>query len=159
MKDRRYRKPVTRGLLTSLLGAAACFAVAAWPAVAGEGQPSPSGQTQTGSGTSIPQPPAEKPAAATGGTSGMMIYVDPQTGTFLKEPAPGHVPLELSPQLQNAFSTSHEGLVEIPSSVPGGGFKLDLQGRFQSPLFGTIDANGKLRMLHLKETSESGDKK
>lgn len=89
----------------------------------------------------------------------MMIYIDPQTGAFLKEPAPGHVPLELSPQLQNALSTSDEGLVEIPSSVPGGGVKLDLQGRFQSPLFGTIDANGKLKMQHLNETSESGDKK
>ncbi len=159
MKDRRYGKGVTRRLLTNLLGAAACFAVAAWPAFAGEGQPGPSGQTQTGSGTSVPQPPAEKPAAVIGGAPGMMIYVDPQTGAFLKEPAPGHVPLELRPQLQNALSTSHEGLVEIPSSVPGGGFKLDLQGRFQSPLFGTIDANGKLKMQHLKETPESGDKK
>lgn len=159
MKGQRDVKRITRRLLTSLLGAAACFAVAARPAFAGEGQPGPSGQTQTGPGTSVPQAPGEKPAAVPGGASGMMIYVDPQTGTFLKEPAPGHVPLELSPQLQNALSTSHEGLVEIPSSVPGGGFKLDLQGRFRSPLFGTIDANGKLKMQHLKETSESGDKK
>ena len=159
MKGRGYGKRVTRSLLTSLLGAAACFAVAARPAFAGEGQTGPSVQTQAGSGTSVPQPPAEKPAAVPGGAPGMMIYVDPKTGKFLKEPAPGHVPLELSPQLQNALSTSHEGLVEVPSSVPGGGIKLDLQGRFQSPLFGTIDADGKLKMQHLKETSESGDEK
>ena len=159
MKGRSYRKRVTRGLLTSLLRVAACFAVTARPAFSGEGQPSPSGQTHTASGASIPQPSAEKPAAVPGSAPGMMIYIDPKTGTFLKEPAPGHVPLELSPQLQNALSTSHEGLVEVPSSVPGGGVKLDLQGRFQSPLFGTIDADGKLRMQHLNEKSESGDKK
>ena len=89
----------------------------------------------------------------------MTIYIDPQTGAFLKEPAPGHVPFELSPQLQNALSTSHEGLVEVPNSVPGGGVKVDLQGRFQSPMLGTIEANGKVKMQHLNETPGSGDKK
>lgn len=93
------------------------------------------------------------------GTSGMMIYIDPETGAFLNEPAPGHEPFQLTPQLQNAFSTSDSGLVEVPSSVPGGGVMLDLQGRFQSPLVGTIDANGKVKMQHLNETSETGDKK
>jgi hypothetical protein len=88
-----------------------------------------------------------------------MIYIDPQTGAILPEPAPGSVPLQLSPQQQNAFSTSHEGLVEVPSAVPGGGFKLDLQGRFQSPLIGTVDANGKVRIHHLGEPPESGDQK
>jgi hypothetical protein len=157
MKGRRYGKRVTRRLLTSLLGAAACFAVAAQSAFPAEGQPVPSAQTQTGSGTSVPQPPAEKPAAVPQGASGMMVYIDPQTGAFLKEPAPGTVPLQLTQQLQNAFSTSHQGLVEVP--VPGGGFKVHLQGRFQSPLVVTIDANGKVKMQHLDETSVSGDKK
>jgi hypothetical protein len=89
----------------------------------------------------------------------MTIHIDPKTGALLKEPAPGTVPLQLTPQLQNALSTSHEGLVETPSSVPGGGVKLDLQGRFQSPLFVTIDADGKVKMQHLDATPESGDKK
>lgn len=93
------------------------------------------------------------------GTSGMVIYIDPETGAFLKEPAPGYEPLQLTPQLQNAFSTSDSGLVEIPSSVPGGGVLLDLQGRFQSPLVITIDPNGNLKMQHLNETSATGDKK
>lgn len=98
-------------------------------------------------------------SADPGGTSGMMIYIDPETGAFLKEPAPGHEPLQLTPQLQNAFSTSDSGLVEVPSSIPGGGVMLDLQGRFQSPLVITTDTNGKVKMQHLNETSETGDKK
>ena len=89
----------------------------------------------------------------------MAVHIDPQTGRFLKEPVPGTVPLQLTPQVQNASSTSHEGLVEAPSAVPGGGIKLDLQGRFQSPLIATIDANGKVRMQHLGERPESRDRK
>ena len=147
------------GLLASLFGAAACFAMAAQPTLPAEGHPAPSGQTQTGSGTSVSKPPAEKPAVVPGGTSGMIIYIDPRTGAFLQEPAPGTSRLQLSPQLQNAFSTSHQGLVEVPSPVPGGGVKVDLQGRFQSPLVATIGADGKVRMQHLNERPGSDGKK
>jgi len=142
-----------------LLVAGPGVALAAQPAFPGESQPAPSNQTQTGSGASAPQQPAEKPAAVPGSASGMTIYIDPQTGATLKERAPGTVPLQLSPQLQNALGTSHQGLVETPSAVPGGGVKVDLQGRFQSPLFVTIDANGKVKMQHLDEAPEAGDKK
>lgn len=106
-----------------------------------------------------PQPLAGKPVTAPERAAGMTIYLDPQTGRFLKEPAPGTEVLVLTPQLQNALSTSHEGLVETPSEAPGGGVKLDLQGRFQNPLVVTIDADGKVKMQHLDETSKSGDKK
>jgi hypothetical protein len=67
--------------------------------------------------------------------------------------------LQLSPQLQNALSTSHDGLVEVPSPLPGGGIRVDLQGRFQNPLFVTIDADGNAKILHLHEIPESGDEK
>jgi hypothetical protein len=147
MKIRRYGNQVTRRLLPSLLGVAACFAMAA-PAFSEEGP-----------GTKIPQPPAEQPAAVPAGASGMKVYIDPQTGAVVSEPAPGSVPLQMSPQEQNALSTSSQDLVQIPSSEPGGGVKLDLQGRFQSPLIGTIDANGKVKVEHLGEMPLSGDKK
>jgi len=49
--------------------------------------------------------------------------------------------------------------VEVPSPVPGGGVKVDLHGRFQSPLIVTIDANGKVKTQHLGETPASSDKK
>lgn len=90
--------------------------------------------------------------------SGLTVYVDPQTGAFLKEPAPGHVPLQLSPKLQSALSTSHKGLVESPSTLPGQGVKVDLQGRFQSPLFITLDADGKATVRHLHPSPQSDAK-
>ncbi len=157
MKARTHRKRVTHRLLTSLLAAGAGCAVAAQPASPGESQQAPSGQTETGPGASLPQQLAGKPAAVPGGASGMMIYIDPQTGAILKEPAPGTLPLQLTPELQNAFSTSHQGLTEVPNPVPGGGVKVDLQGRFQSPLIATIDASGKIKIQHLHELPESSD--
>jgi hypothetical protein len=151
------RKQVTRGLKRSLLGVGAGLILAVHPAFPEEGQPVLPGKPQTGSGKSVPQPVAEKPAAE--GSSGMIIHIDPQTGEFRKEPAPGTVPLQLSPAERNSFSTSHQGLVEAPSSVPGGGVKVDLQGRFQSPLIVTIDPDGKVKMHHLGEPPESGGNK
>ena len=148
------RRRVTRGLMVGLL-AAGTLAAAAQPALPGEDQPVSSGQTQAASGPSAEQPPA----VSIGGAPGMTIYIDPKTGAILKEPAPGSVPLQLTPELRNALSTSHQGLVEVPSSVAGGGVKLDLQGRFQNPLIVTIDADGKIKMQHLGEVPESTDKK
>jgi hypothetical protein len=126
----REKSSLRQGLFVGLLVVAACsVAVVTSPVFPGERQP-----------------------AVTDGAAGMTIYIDPQTGAILKEPAPGTVPLQLTPQLRNALSTSHQGLAETPSAVPGGGIKLDLQGRFQNPLFVTIDAAGKLKMQHLGET-------
>jgi len=36
--------------------------------------------------------------------------------------------------------------------VPGGGVKVDLQGRFRSPLIATVGADGKLKTQHLGES-------
>jgi hypothetical protein len=87
----------------------------------------------------------------------MLIYIDPQTGVVRNAPAPGTVPLQVTPALQNALSTSHHGLVETPAA--GGGVQVDLQGRFQSPLAATIDAQGDLRLQHLPALPESGHPK
>jgi hypothetical protein len=156
MKVRRSGNRVTRTLLLSLFGVAECFTVRAQPAVPGENPPAFSGQTETGAGASVLQPSAEKSAAAPEGASGLTIHIDPQTGAILSAPGPSSVPLQLSPQLRNALSTSHEGLVAVPSSVPGGGVKVDLQGRFRSPLIATVGADGRLKTQHL---GEPGDKK
>jgi hypothetical protein len=79
----------------------------------------------------------------------MRVYIDPRTGAIVREPTPGTQPLQLTPRLRDSFRTSHEGLIETPSSTPGGGVKLDLQGRFQSPLAATADRDGKVRIQHL----------
>ena len=155
MKERTNRARVTRGLV---MLAAVNSLVLAQPAFPGENHTAPSGQTQAPSGANAEQPQISTPAVP-GDTSGMMIHIDPKTGAIRKEPAPGTVPLQLTPQLQNALSTSHQGLVEAPSPVAGRGIKVDLQGRFQNPLFATIEADGKVKMQHLDETSESAGSK
>lgn len=82
----------------------------------------------------------ETPAALPQGSAEMMTaYVDPVTGRFVPTPPAGTV-LPLSKELRDAMSTSHEGLTEEP--LPGGGFKLDLRGRFQSATVATVGADG-----------------
>lgn len=121
MEGSGYGKRIARKLW-SLLGVAACFSMTA----------APPASAQVGA-----QPP-------------LTVHVDPQTGRVLGAPAPGTQPLELSAEIQNALSTSHEGLNEVPGTEPGGGMKLDLQGRFQSPLLATTDAQGRTRIRHLQ---------
>jgi hypothetical protein len=77
----------------------------------------------------------------------------------LTQEPPPTAPLVLSPAEQNAFSTSHQGLVEVPSPVSGGGVIVNLQGRFQQPLSATIDDAGRLTIRHLDPASASGEKK
>jgi hypothetical protein len=131
---------------THLLGVIACFAASAQSGLAEESKPSMAA-------------PARADVAPSKAAPGMNVYIDPQTGAFLSEPAPGAPPLELSPAERDALSTSHQGLVEVPSPVPGGGVKLDLQGRFQSPLMGTVGPDGNVTMQHQQLDVPPGDKK
>jgi hypothetical protein len=80
------------------------------------------------------------------GSPGMRVYVDPETGEFTVPPKEARAVEAPAPEA--AFSSSHEGLVEVRSSVPGGGILLDLQGRFRSPLTATLGTDGKLKMQH-----------
>jgi hypothetical protein len=157
MRARTYLMRATHGLLTGLFTAGACLAVTASPTFAGANQLTPSGQTQTGPGASGSYQPAEKPAAVSS-TPGMMVYIDPRTGALLPGPTSDTIPLQLPPEMQNALSTSDQGLVEVQSSEPGGGVKVYLHGRFQSPLFAITDANGKVKMQHLHEIPGTNDK-
>ena len=99
---------------------------------------------------------AQNTAAAPGG---MTVHVDPQTGALRAEPTPGSQPLHLTPKDANAASTSSQGLAVVPNDKPGGGQKIDLQGRFRSPLIGTVDANGKFRMQHPPAPTPDGTAK
>ena len=73
------------------------------------------------------------------------VYLDPVTGQFgapppgTKRPAP-----VLSPEEENALSSSSEGLVQTPLMGPRGGVKIDLQGRFRSEVVATISAQSNL---------------
>src|SRR5262245_55675592 len=105
-------KRVPRRLLTGLLGVAACSLVAAQPGFCADDPPA---QMPAAPGTSVSQPAAEKPAAAPEGSPGLTVYIDPQTGAIRQDPAPGTMPLQLTPQEQNALSTSHQGLAQVPN--------------------------------------------
>jgi hypothetical protein len=153
-----YCMRVKHGLLMGLCTAGACFVVTAPPTFSDERQLTLSGQTPPVSGTSGSYQPAEKPAAVSS-APGMTVYIDQRTGALLPGPTPDTVPLQLTPEIRNALSTSDQGLVEVPSLEPGGGFKVNLQGRFQSPLFAITDANGKVKIQHLHEIPVPDDKK
>ncbi|MGD8371623.1 MAG: hypothetical protein PVF76_09020 [Syntrophobacterales bacterium] len=77
----------------------------------------------------------------------LRVYIDPETGEFTSPPARG-IPAARTTAPSATSSTSHEGLEERPSPVPGGGTMVDLKGRFHSPLTATIDVNGKTRIEH-----------
>jgi hypothetical protein len=72
----------------------------------------------------------------------MRAYVDPATGKLLKKPPPG----ARVPPATAESSRSSQGLVEEP--VPGGGVKVDLQGRFRSPLVATVRPDGSVGVRH-----------
>jgi len=81
-------------------------------------------------------------AAPTAGSQGYRVYIDAATNAIVSEPN-GTSPVVLDPEVQNALSTSGEGLHEVESPV-GGGEMIDLQGRFQNTMMATIDADGRL---------------
>lgn len=153
------REVTRRGAITVLLAVGACLLVAVQPAVSGEGRPGSSAETQETCNAVVAQPGQEPVSGAAAAVSGMLIHVDPKTGHILKQPAPGTVPLQLTPQMLNTLSTSGKGLVAVPNNVPGGGVRIDLQGRFMSPLFATVGPDGELRIRHMHEMpATEGDK-
>jgi hypothetical protein len=105
----------------------------------------PSGRESSRAQTSA-QSAIRKSQPSLPGVAGQRIYIDPATGKFTERPVDARAAQEDAQD--NALSTSHEGLVERP--LPGGGSVIDLQGRFQSPLIATLDANGKLTIDHPK---------
>jgi hypothetical protein len=79
----------------------------------------------------------------------MRVYKDPQTGEITGTPPPASPP----PPMEQSFNRSHEGLVAVPNTaVPGGGVKVDLQGRFRSHFIATKDAEGNVSVYCLPES-------
>lgn len=73
---------------------------------------------------------------------GMKVYIDPETGEFLKSPPPG---AEISPVERTVAPPQLE---QVESSEPGGGIGVNVKGRFQTPLKVTIDPQGKPVINH-----------
>ena len=92
----------------------------------------------TGQSQDKPAPEGAAPAAITG--SAQRAYLDPDTGRLLREPPPGAPVMTLGPEELNMLSTSDAGLVETP--LPGGGYMVDLQGRFRHMAVATVADDG-----------------
>jgi hypothetical protein len=91
----------------------------------------------------------EAPGAPPEGASAQRVHIDPATGTFIDTP-PRPVdstrrPLSVEP---DTVQDSHDGLVEVPNPVPGGGVVIDLRGRFQHPLRATRGTDEKIYIEH-----------
>jgi len=97
--------------------------------------------------SSTPDTSAAAGAPVPGVSAGLRVYKDPQTGEFTDPPAT----LPTAP-VERALNRSHEGLVAVPNTaVPGGGVKLDLQGRFRSHFVATKDAEGNVSVRCVPE--------
>ena len=82
-----------------------------------------------------PTVPTVAPAAATG----MVVYIDPETGGLTSTPPSAEAAAELL-GLEAALSRSSEGLVETTAS--DGSPMINLQGRFQNVLMAGASAHG-----------------
>jgi hypothetical protein len=92
-------------------------------------------------------PPETDGVAAAGdhgeGVAALRVFVDPETGRRVLAPTPQQrAAMDAAIARNPAFSQSSEGLVEVP--VPGGGFMIHLQGRFQSVYTVTRTSDGRL---------------
>ncbi len=94
------------------------------------------------------EPASAQTAPAPVRAAGMRVYKDPQTGEITGTP-PATSP---TTAMERPLSRSDEGLVAVPNTaVPGGGVKVDLQGRFRSHFIATKDDEGNVSVRCVPE--------
>jgi len=91
------------------------------------------------SATAAAEPPS-RDGGPPSGTSGMVIYRDPVTGK-LATPPPGALPASSGIGAKAAGTP-----VERRGTTPGGGYIIDLNGRFTNTMRVTKDADGRNRV-------------
>lgn len=85
----------------------------------------------------------DNPTAAPHSAASMVVTKDPVTGR-LRPATAEEMEQVLTEDMRKALSTSPEGLVEVPSPVPGGGVMVDLKGHFLSLTTAAVDAQGQV---------------
>ncbi len=100
--------------------------------------------------TPVPTPGLEAQPA---GQSGMVTYIDPETGERTTTPT-----AEQADALGAEFDTSDEGLEVKPSPVAGGGYMVELNGKFQSSAVVTGDSVECLPDSQAAEAVQGGEK-
>ena len=83
--------------------------------------------------------------------NGYRAFIDPDTGqlTSLPQTPLARQGLALGIEELNAMRTEHAGLRQ--EVVPGKGIKLDLQGRFMSSTFATVQSPGEISISHTED--------
>jgi hypothetical protein len=85
---------------------------------------------------------------------GMRVYVNPVTGEFISRPADAPE-IEMPKELEEAMSTSHEGLVIEPG--PAGSMTVDLRGRFLHMMTATADGEAHVEATCDTDTKQPAD--
>lgn len=116
------KKTMIGAVLALLLAGLAVLALAAGRAGGGENEETTRQATST-----------ERSVAA--GEAGMRVALDPETGALVQ--VAGEREERRERDRTGALSTYGRDLVQEP--LPQGGFKVDLQGRFQSAVVASID--------------------
>lgn len=130
--------------MTARLSFSSIFVAAMCAGCASQGTSPASDPAQAISADSVSAQTAPAPARA----GGMRVYKDPQTGEITDTP-PATLP---TTPTERPLSRSDEGLMAIPNTaVPGGGVKVDLQGRFRSHFIATKDADGNVSVRCIPE--------
>ncbi len=99
--------------------------------------------------------------APSGQTKGYKATVDPITGEFTVPPPAAAIPgIFGAPPPARSLATSHEGLVPVPGTTRGGGWVVDLKGRFRSAVVATVSPDGPLttRCVTTSTRSDPGGK-
>jgi len=75
--------------------------------------------------------------------AGLILNIDPTTGAIVEQPVAGATKLAVPAELASHMTTSDEGLIEKPNPSGGKGFYVNMEGRYQNAMVGSV-ANGKL---------------
>jgi len=109
------------------------------------------------SATTPPRTASVETGTPSQGQQGQLAFIDLATGKLVEPSKADAAALARSPEVQNSLDQSSRGLVEEP--VPGNrGYRVKLQGRFQSALVATIGPDGKLLVGHPVLVPEAASK-
>ncbi|MGI9506077.1 MAG: post-PEP-CTERM-1 domain-containing protein [Geminicoccaceae bacterium] len=90
---------------------------------------------------------------STPGSKGRMAVIDPETGKLIPHrPSDAKAAARYERSLARARARAGGGATSreapVAETLPGGGFKVDLNGRFDVPLVATLSKDGETRIRH-----------
>lgn len=132
--------------ITPLLAGVLCLAASAASA-----QLKPQASKQADQTAASPAKPSNEATTVPNGQSGAIVVRDQTTGA-LRVPNDEEA-RAMAKSIEPLFNTSSEGLVE--EALPNGGFKMDLQGRFQSATIARRNSDGTLSWKCVDSASQA----